>query len=333
MNRKVLSVLLGAAFSVMSFGASNNDNQVKVQKVQFKNNQTTMVGNLYFPRNFDENKKYPAITVAHPWGGVKEQTAGLYAQKLAEKGFITLAYDATHYGESGGEPRYLENPSERVEDIRSTVDYLTTLPMVNSEQIGALGICAGGGYTVSAAQTDLRIKAVAGISTYDVGDAARNGLRGVYSVSYEQRMEILKEAGEQRTKEARGESSRIDKLMPPSAPPASAPQFARESYDYYETPRGHHENATGNFKFTSNIHQMEFFPFVQIETISPRPLLLIAGSKAQTLYFSEEAYEKAKEPKELFVVDGATHFDMYDKSQFVTPAVEKLTEFFNQNLK
>ena len=332
MKRKILSILLGAAFSVASFTAEDRDG-IKVEKVHFKNNQTTMTGNLYLPKKFEKDKKYPAITVAHPWGSVKEQTAGLYAQKLAEKGFVTLAYDATHYGESGGEPRYLENPSERVEDIRCTVDYLSTLPMVNPEQIGALGICAGGGYTISAAQTDLRIKAVAGISTYDVGDAARNGLKGVYTVSYEQRMEILKEAGEQRTKEARGENVRIDKLMPPSAPPSSAPQFSRGSYDYYETPRGHHKNATGNFKFTSNIHQIEFFPFAQIETISPRPLLLIAGSEAQSLYFSEEAYEKAKEPKELFVVKGAAHFDMYDKPEFVTPSIDKLTDFFNKNLK
>lgn len=332
MNKKILSILLGATFSILSFGYENNKD-IKVEKVHFKNNQITMTGNLYYPKNFEKDKKYPTITVAHPWGGVKEQTAGLYAQKLAEKGFITLAYDATHYGESGGEPRYLENPSERVEDIRCTVDYLTTLPFVDEEKIGALGICAGGGYTISAAQTDLRIKAVAGISTYDVGDAARNGLKGVYSVSYADRMQILKEAGEQRTKEARGENIRIDKLMPPSAPSATAPQFSRESYDYYETERGHHENATGNFKFTSNIHQMEFFPFSQIETISPRPLLLIAGAKAQTLYFSEEAYKKANEPKELFIVEGATHFDMYDKPEFVTPAVEKLEEFFNTNLK
>lgn len=332
MNKKILSILLGATFSILSFGYENNKD-IKVEKVHFKNNQITMTGNLYYPKNFEKDKKYPTITVAHPWGGVKEQTAGLYAQKLAEKGFITLAYDATHYGESGGEPRYLENPSERVEDIRCTVDYLTTLPFVDEEKIGALGICAGGGYTISAAQTDLRIKAVAGISTYDVGDAARNGLKGVYSVSYADRMQILKEAGEQRTKEARGENVRIDKLMPPSAPSATAPQFSRESYDYYETERGHHENATGNFKFTSNIHQMEFFPFSQIETISPRPLLLIAGAKAQTLYFSEEAYKKANEPKELFIVEGATHFDMYDKPEFVTPAVEKLEEFFNTNLK
>lgn len=332
MNKKILSILLGATFSILSFGYENNKD-IKVEKVHFKNNQITMTGNLYYPKNFEKDKKYPTITVAHPWGGVKEQTAGLYAQKLAEKGFITLAYDATHYGESGGEPRYLENPSERVEDIRCTVDYLTTLPFVDEEKIGALGICAGGGYTISAAQTDLRIKAVAGISTYDVGDAARNGLKGVYSVSYADRIQILKEAGEQRTKEARGENVRIDKLMPPSAPSATAPQFSRESYDYYETERGHHENATGNFKFTSNIHQMEFFPFSQIETISPRPLLLIAGAKAQTLYFSEEAYKKANEPKELFIVEGATHFDMYDKPEFVTPAVEKLEEFFNTNLK
>lgn len=345
MNKRILaSLFLGGLFSLINisgFGLAsaqdtNSPNEVKseinahVEKVTFMNNQTKMVGNLYLPPDFDKNKKYPAISVAHPWGGVKEQTAGIYAERLAQKGFITLAYDASHYGESGGEPRYLENPAERVEDIRSVIDYLSNRPEVDADNIGALGICAGGGYTISAAQTDLRIKAVAGVSTYDVGDAARNGLRNVWPVDREA---VLKEASLQRTKEARGEAPLITKLLPTSTPPADAPQFVRNAYDYYNTARGQHPNATGNFRAVSVIQQMEFFPFAQIDTISPRPLLLIAGSNAQTLYFSQEAYAKAKDPKELYIIKGATHFDLYDKDEYVTPAVEKLADFFHKNLK
>jgi len=339
LKKSIALILVGVICSLFSFfniaAAQNlNDNGrgVNMIKVSFKNNNVTMVGNLYLPANFDKSKKYPAIVVAHPWGGVKEQTSGLYARNLAEQGFIALAYDASHYGESGGEPRFMENPTDRVEDIRSAVDYLSNHNQVDEKRIGALGICAGGGYTISAAQTDLRIKAVAGISTYDVGAAAREGLKNVWPVSDAQRIQILKDAALQRTKEARGEAARIDKLLPTSTPPATAPQFIRDAYDYYNTLRGRQPNATGNFRFTSTIRQMEFFPFEHIETISPRPLLLIAGSEAETLYFSQNAYEKAKDPKELFIITGASHFDMYDKLQYVTPAVAKLAEFFGKNL-
>lgn len=164
--------------------------------MQFKNNDITLVGNLYRPADFDKSKKYPAISVAHPWGGVKEQTASLYAEGLAEKGFITLAYDASHYGESGGEPRYYENPSERVEDIRCVVDYLSSRPDVDADHIGALGICAGGGYTIAAASTDARIKAAASVSTYDIGDAARAGLKDVWPTTPDGIRATLQDIGE-----------------------------------------------------------------------------------------------------------------------------------------
>ena len=338
-KKKITAMLLSGVMSIIgvctggstAFAAENDD--VMVEKVTFKNNQIDMVGNLYLPANFDKNKKYPAISVAHPWGGVKEQTAGIYARKLAEKGFITLAYDASHYGESGGEPRYYENPSERVEDIRCVVDYLSNRPEVDAEKIGALGICAGGGYTIAAAETDPRIKAVAGVSTYDVGDAAREGLQNVWPVTDEQRSATLKDIADQRTKEARGEEPRITKLLPTETPPADAPQFLRNAYDYYNTERGAHPNATGNLRYVSTVRQMEFYPFAQIDKISPRPLLLIAGAAAQTLYFSQRAYDMAKEPKELVILDGATHFDLYDKEQFVNPTVDKLADFFRQNLQ
>lgn len=186
-----------------------------MKKVTFMNNTTKMTGNIYLPAHFDKTKKYPAISVAHPWGGVKEQTAGIYARKLAEKGFITLAYDASHYGESEGTPRYEENPAERIGNIHSVIDYLSNTPNVDANRIGALGICAGSGYTIAAAETDPRIKAVAGVSTYDVGDASRNGLRNVWPVNKEQ---VLAEAAAQRTIEAAGVPVRIDKLLPAKRP-------------------------------------------------------------------------------------------------------------------
>ena len=331
-KKKVAALVLGlCVLSAGSVFAADND--VVMEKVSFRNNGIRMVGNLYKPAHPQAGKKYPAISVAHPWGGVKEQTSGIYAKKLAAKGFITLAYDASHYGESGGTPRFAEIPSDRVSDISSVIDYLSNRNDVDPDAVGALGICAGGGYTVAAAQTDLRIKAVAGVSSYDVGDAARNGLRNVWPVTKQQRDATLKEAALQRTKEYAGAAPRIDKLLPTTKPDDSAPQFVRNAFDYYNTSRGHAKNATGNFRFTSTIDLMKFFPFAQIETISPRPLLLIAGENAQSRYFSEEAYAKAQEPKELVIMKDATHFDLYDKPEYVDPAVDKLARFFHEYLK
>jgi uncharacterized protein len=307
---------------------------VTVQKVSYPHGQHHLVGNLFLPPGIDKAKRNPAIVVTHPFGSVKEQSAGLYARKLAEQGFIALAYDASHYGESGGEPRLYEVPGDRVEDIRCGVDYLSIHGQVDENRIGALGICAGGGYTVNAAQTEYRIKAVATVSAFDVGSARREGgPRGL--ITYDQRVQRLEEIGAQRTREARGEPLRLINFVPTSVAeitPAT-PQLYREGYDYYCTPRAQHPNAPGKYVFTSLGLQMAFFPFEQVETISPRPLLMIAGSKADTLYFSEEAVAKAKTPKELFVIPGATHIDLYDKPQFVTPAVAKLTNFFGEVLK
>jgi len=311
----------------------SNEQNVTVQKVSYPHGQHQVVGNLFLPPGYDEAKKYPAIIVTHPFGGVKEQTAGLYARKLAEQGFIALAYDASHYGESGGEPRLYEVPGDRVEDIRCGVDYLSIHPQVDENRIGALGICAGGGYTVNAAKTEYRIKAVATVSCFDVGSARREGVpRGL--ITYEQRVQRLEEIGAQRTREARREPLRLINFVPASADEITpeTPELYREGYDYYCTPRAQHPNAPGRYVFTSLGLQMAFFPFEQVETISPRPLLMIAGSEADTRYFSEEAIAKAKEPKELFVIPGATHIDLYDRPQFVPQVVSKLTDFYAKHL-
>ena len=194
----------------------SQNTSVTVQKVSFPHGTHQVVGNLFLPPGFDETKKYAAFPVTHPFGGVKEQTSGLYARHLAEQGFITLAYDASHYGESGGEPRLYEVPGDRVEDIRCAVDYLSNQPQVDPDRIGALGICAGGGYTVNAAQTEYRIKAVATISAFDVGSARREGVpRGL--ITYEQRVQRLEEIGAQRSREARGEPLRMINFVPASA--------------------------------------------------------------------------------------------------------------------
>ncbi|WP_145515403.1 alpha/beta hydrolase [Yersinia aleksiciae] len=311
-----------------------NDKGVIIERVSFsnRNTQTNIVANLFKPAGFDTSKQYAAIVVTHPIGGVKEQTAGLYAQKLAEEGFITLAYDASYQGESGGVPHLMELPTARVDDISCSIDFLSTLPYVDVDRIGSLGICGGGGYVLNAAQTELRIKAVATVSAADIGDLRRNGLSN--SRTYEQRMQLLKDASAQRTREARGEAIKLTPTVPESTKDftESTPVMYREGYEYYRTARGQHPNSPARAVFSSLPSQMAFYAFEQLDTISPRPALMIAGAKADSLYFSEIAYQKTQEPKELFLVPGASHIDMYDKTQYVTPAVAKLTDFYQQYL-
>jgi fermentation-respiration switch protein FrsA (DUF1100 family) len=310
-----------------------NEKGVLIERViyQARNMGTNIVANLFKPPGFDQSKNYPAIVVTHPFGGVKEQTAGLYAQHLAEEGFITVAYDASYQGESGGAPRLMEVPAQRLDDISCAIDYLVQQPQVNPDWIGSLGICAGGGYAMCNATTELRVKAVATVSMFSLGDARR---RAMGRLSYEERMKRLKDAGEQRSKEARGEPVRLVQVSPDS--PAEfterTPILYREGYEYYMTARGKHPNSPNRYIFSSLPLQMAFFPFDQVETISPRPILMVVGGKADTKFWSDEVYAKAREPKELFIVDGATHIDMYDKPQFIMPAVAKLKEFFAKYL-
>lgn len=306
-------------------------NGVKIEKVSYPNRfYNNVVGNLHYPPNYDAGKKYAAIVVGHPFGGVKEQTSGLHAQKMAELGYITLAFDATHYGESGGYPRYIESPEARVEDFSAAVDFLSNHQHVDASRIGVIGICGGGGYSVSAAQIDHRIKAVATISMYDMGRARRQGLGDV--ITYEQRMKTLDEIGEQRTREFAGSPRKDIAAIPAQLGPDDT-ENTREFFDYYRTPRGGHPNSTTSYSYTSLAPMMNFFPFAQIETISPRPLLFIVGERAVSAYFSEDAYSKAAEPKELFVVPGASHVDLYDRPEYIAVSLPKLDSFFKQYLK
>ena len=248
------------------------------KKVWFNKFDTKIAGLLFLPKNFNENKKYPAIVICHPGGGVKEQCSSLYAWHLAQNGFIALAFDASHQGESEGFPRYLENPTSRVEDIRSAVDYLVTLSFVNEDKIGAMGICAGGGYTINAIQTEYRIKAAAGISTWDVGDSAKNGFPGVNIDNFMQK--LLKEVAEARTKEAKGDKPLYWQYVPNSEKEINenTSTIQKEAYEYYRTSRCSFPTSVNKYLVSSNDKLAAWDAFSHIDTVSPRPILFIVGS-------------------------------------------------------
>lgn len=335
MKAKIASVIVGLAAVTSGFAEVWDktfppSERVIVEKISFKNRVLiNVVGDLYVPKGIDRTTRHAALVVGHPFGGVKEQTSGLHAQKLAEMGFVALAFDASHYGESGGEPRYVEVPSTRVEDFSAAVDFLSNHPLVDPRRIGVLGICGGGGYAMSAAQIDHRIKAVATVSMYDMGRARRQGLGD--TISYAQRMKTLDDVGEQRTRDFRGEVRRDIAAIPEVLRDTDA-ENTREFFDYYRTPRGRHPRSTTSYSFTSLAPMMNFFAFAQIETISPRAVLMIVGERAVSAYFSREAFNRAAQPKELFVVPGASHVDLYDRSHYLAVSIEKLRAFFAQNL-
>ena len=303
------------------------------RKVFFQKDECKVAGLLFLPDGFDEAKKYPAIVMTHPGGGVKEQTSSLYAWNMARAGYVALAFDASHQGESEGLPRYLEDPQSRVEDIRAAVDYLVSLPYVDETRIRAMGVCAGAGYTMAAIQTDARIKAAAGISTWNVGDWARRGIPPTDTGDFMK--DMLRKVAEQRTKGARGAETLLVGYVPnsPEEMDDSTPQIMRDASEYYRTPRCAYPTSVNKMIFTSFGRMLDFDAFRYLDTVSPRPILLIVGEKADTIYFSEAAYAKAKDPKELFVVPGAKHIDLYDKTESVSQAVAKLKEFFGNALK
>ncbi|MEU9805977.1 alpha/beta hydrolase [Mycobacterium sp. NPDC050853] len=300
------------------------------ENVRFPSKGLQLAGNLHYPDNTDE-AGLPAIVVSHPFGGVKEQTAGLYAQKLAEEGFVALTFDASYQGESEGEPRFLEDPFARAEDVRSAVSFLTTVPRVDAERIGALGICASGGYVPNAAATDVRIKAVAAVSGADIGSLYRDGLGGGQSA--EQLQQALAVAAADRSAEAQGAKPTLAHIVPEADEiTADTPMLFAEGSDYYRTPRAQHSNSPNWYVASSIVSIAAYSSYDHVDLISPRPLLMIAGTEADTLYFSEQAIAKAGEPKELFLIEGATHIDLYDKPEYVDPAVEKLAAYFGKYL-
>lgn len=305
---------------------------VIIEKVSYPNRNLKVVANLFKPVEFDETKKYPAIVVGHPVNGVKEQTSGSYAKKLAEQGFVTVAFDASYQGESSGEPHELEDPAVRVEDFRCTVDFLSTLSYVDVDNIGVLGICGSGGYALNVGVTEHRFKAIAGVSAVDLGQYFRDGLP-IKRNTEEMVKQTLDAVGKQRTIEANGGPIKYISYFANTADELSDDDypFLREAYEYYKTPRGQHPNSLNKVVFTSLDKVFAFTAFTNLSLISPRPVLVVAGSVADTLCFSQQAYEMLKEPKELHIIEGASHVDLYDR--YVDQVSIKLTEFFNKNLK
>jgi hypothetical protein len=299
---------------------------VQATSVAFPNQLTTMAGSLFVPSNMEKTKRYPALVVAHPFGGVKEQTAGIYARKMAEKGYVALAFDASHHRESGGYRPDRENPAERMEDMCCAIDYLTTLPIVDEDRIGLLGICTGGSYALGVAPTEMRAKAIASVSLWDLGMMAREGFPTPYD-----RTSVLMEIGKQRSSEARGETIRKDPSFL-KVKPKNLPQIIEESYDYYRTVRAQHPNSRSVFIFTDFARLMDFHYYWQIESIAPRPILFVVGTEAATLFMSKEGYEKAAQPKEWLEIPGATHHRLYDDQALVGKVVGKLEEFFGRSL-
>ncbi|CAN7411371.1 alpha/beta hydrolase [Pseudomonas sp. GL-B-26] len=340
MNRFFLALgLLIASFSSMGADMSNGaDNfykseKVIAEKITFKNQyKMNVVGNLYIPKGMDPKTKSPAIIVGHPMGAVKEQSSNLYAQKLAEQGFVTLAIDLSFWGESEGQPRQAVSPDIYAEDFSAAVDFLGTRPFVNRERIGIIGICGSGAFVISAAKIDPRLKAIATVSMYNHGDLYRKGLGN--STTPEQKRTALAEAAEQRYVEFTGGATKYTAGAPLKL---TGNAIGDEFYDFYRTPRGEVTPAGASPQtstmptLATNAKFYNFYPFEDIETISPRPLLFITGSEAHSREYSEDAYKRAAEPKELVIIPGANHVDLYDRVNLIPFA--KLTTFFKSNLK
>jgi len=326
-----------ALAQAMSKGADNfyKSKKVTIQKVVFKNQYNMkVVGNLFTSKDLKKSTKNPAIVVGHPMGAVKEQSSNLYATKLAEQGFVTLAIDLSFWGESEGQPRNAVSPDIYAEDFSAAVDFLGTQPFVERERIGVLGICGSGSFAISAAKIDPRMKAIATVSMYNMGAANRNALN--HSQTLEQRKAIIAEAVEQRYVEFAGGKTKYTSGTAHELTKDTHP-IQREFYDFYRTPRGEYTpessspQLTTHPTLTSNVKFMNFYPFEDIETISPRPMLFITGDQAHSIEFSKDAYKRAAEPKELVLVPGAGHVDLYDRVNLIP--WDKLTSFFKEYLK
>lgn len=305
--------------------------KVSRQKVSFKNRYgITLSGDLYLPKNVG-NEKLAALAISGPFGAVKEQSSGLYANQMAERGFAVVAFDASYTGESGGEPRNLASPEINTEDFSAAVDFLGIQKNVDREKIGIIGICGFGGFALNATAVDKRIKAVATSTMYDMTRVMSKGYND--AVTLEQRTKNLEQLGEQRWKDAEAGTFAYG----PEGNKAlndDAPQFLKDYYDYYRTPRGFHERSvnSGNaWTATTPLSFMNMPILTYIKEIAPRPLLIIAGEKAHSRYFSETAFQNANEPKELVIVPNAVHVDLYDKIDVIP--FNKLETFFRTNLK
>ncbi|WP_136807158.1 alpha/beta hydrolase [Desulfosediminicola flagellatus] len=352
MKKSVLGAALMAAVTINSVGTAalaadykqnpytltyqdaiteNFEGKVNIHPVTYKLHDLEIAANVYTPAGYNPGNTYPAVVVAHPNGGVKEQVAGLYAQKLAENGYITITADAAYQGASGGTPRNIDKPANRIEDIRGMADYLTQYQGVNANRLGLLGICGGGGYSLKAAQTDKRFIAVATLSMFDSGLVRRNGYVDSQVSTIQER---LKAASDARAQEAAGgeiiyaaDAKLTDEQI------AKLPfELYREGFIYYGKTHVH-PNSTFRYTMSSLLDLMSFDAASNMDLIN-QPLLMMAGSKADSLYMTEKAYNLATnaKDKELFLLDGATHIQTYWKTKYVNEAIRKLEHFFGKNL-
>lgn len=321
--------------------------KVEHQKITFKNRYgIPLVGDLYMPKDRG-NKRMAALAVSGPFGAVKEQSSGLYAQTLAERGFVTLAFDPSYTGESGGEPRNLASPDINTEDFSAAVDFLGLHASVDRNRIGVLGICGFSGMALTAATSDSRIRAVATVSMYDMSRSMSRSHKDSYTK--EQRQKVIDYLSQQRWEDAKngkyslglhevpfdekGNLVKGRRILPETLPKNPNPVLA-DFFDYYRTPRGLHPrsiNSTSAWTATTPMSFFNFPMYVNIEMISPRPILLVAGENAHSRYYSEDVYKIASDPKELLIVPGADHVDLYDKMEKIP--FDEFTDFFAKNLK
>ena len=320
-------------FTLVYEGAitKNEPGKVNIHPVTYDLNGLKIVANVYTPTNYDPKKRYAAIVVAHPNGGVKEQTAGLHAQRLAEVGYITIAMDAAYQGGSGGEPRSTDKPQFRIEDIHGAADFITRYPGVDAERLGLLGICGGGGYSLSAAKSDKRFKAVATLSMFNSGRVRRNGYVDSQLDTIQQR---LKQASDARAQEKAGGKILYsgDADMTDAQIAALPFDLYRQGYEYYWRTHAH-PASTIKYTTSSLLDLMRWDATDEIELIE-QPLLMIAGSKADSLYMTEDAFAKATgaRDKELFRIDGATHIETYWVQKYVDATIGKLAPFYARTL-
>ncbi len=305
--------------------------QVNIHPVSYKIKDINIVANVYTPANFDTAKKYPTIVIAHPNGGVKEQVAGLYAQRLANQGYITITADAACQGGSGGTPRNVDKPANRIEDIHAMADFISQYQGVDVSKLGLLGICGGGGYALTAAQSDKRFKAVATVSMFNSGIVRRNGFMNSQVATIQER---LQQASEARALEAAGKEIRYTANVVITDEMADKMPFDlyREGHYYYNRTHAH-PNSKFSYTLSSLMDLMTFDASTNMDLIN-QPLLMIAGSKADSFYMTEDAFKKATNAKnkELFQINGATHIQTYWKPEYVSQAVNKLKDFYQINL-
>lgn len=320
-------------FTLVYDGAitENVKGKVNIHPVKYKLDGLDISANVYTPANYDSHKKYPTIVVAHPNGGVKEQVAGLYAQRLAEQGYITITADAAYQGASGGMPRNVDKPSHRIEDIHGMADFISQYAGVDTTHLGLLGICGGGGYSLAAAKTDKRFKSIATVSMFNSGRVRRNGYVDSQLDTIQQRL--------QQASAARAQESAGGEVLYSGDANLSDEQIAKLPFDLYRQGYAYywkthaHPNSTFKYTTSSLLDLVRFDATNEIELIQ-QPLLMIAGENADSLYMTEDAFAKATgtKNKELFKIEGATHIETYWVPKYVNLAVEKLTQFYGKTL-